>query len=157
MPPGRALTNGEWVYIPIPKNASSSIKEVLGWKENDFHTFTCHTPAFAVIRNPVDRWFSGINQYAVRYDDANYGRILANVKEGGYPVYDEHTMRQTDYLLSTFRYLDLVRFENVNEYMAEKFDVELPRANVREWQPDPDLVPIIKDFYADDVALYESL
>jgi hypothetical protein len=56
------------VYIPIDKCASSLLKEYLGSVQN-FAKNTSNKKLFfgykyfAIIRNPKDRWISGLNQY----------------------------------------------------------------------------------------------
>ena len=52
-------------YVNIPKNASSFIKEELlslGWQFGHYHGHT-GTIKLVVLRDPVDRWCSGIAQF----------------------------------------------------------------------------------------------
>lgn len=81
-------SNGEAVYLPIPKCATTSMRGWCvqgGWEK--ITTGTPDLPAFAFIRHPVDRWFSGVSEYAVH-----------NTVEPGRMVYDQHTRPQIEYL-----------------------------------------------------------
>ena len=157
-PLGWCLTNGEQVYLPIPKNASTSIKQGLkAWESANYANKRCPLPGFVVVRDPISRWFSGVAEYA-RRNEQDYDRLLDFVEAGGWPVFDEHTMRQSDFILSTFD-LERVRMENVSDFMAERFGVQAKVTFSWEtkfpdhWKPRRSLVPMIRDFYADDFRL----
>lgn len=55
------------MYINIPKNASSWTKPNLidwGWEFYNYHTDNLyHKHALIVLRDPIDRWLSGIAEY----------------------------------------------------------------------------------------------
>lgn len=58
------------MYINIPKNASSWVKLVLGnqgWEFYNYHTDQLDKHAMVVLRDPVDRWLSGIAEYMYLY------------------------------------------------------------------------------------------
>lgn len=155
---GACFVNGEAAYVHIPKNASTAIKDTLrpaGWRHTlAYVNAPCPMPAFAVVRDPVDRFFSGVWQYALR-NDRNYELLLDIIADGKYPVLDEHTQRQSDFILSTF-HVEFVRLEDASDYVAARFGLEIPERNVGDWVPRESMVPLIRDFYSDDVALYES-
>jgi hypothetical protein len=119
------------------------------WK----HAYT--QPGFAVIRHPVDRWFSGVKQYVYQTKHTDYETCLQTVLDGGWPVFDQHTIPQRDYLLSTVRFTELVRLDDLTEYML-RYGLELPQRPPSVWEADDRLIPLLTDFYADDIELYES-
>ena len=55
------------VFIPIPKNSSSYIGQLLlknGWEIGNFlNTDLTNKHAIVLIRDPIDRWISGMTQY----------------------------------------------------------------------------------------------
>ena len=59
------------MYINIPKNASSWTKPNLkdwGWEFYNYHTDNLyHKHAIVVLRDPVERWLSGIAEYMTLY------------------------------------------------------------------------------------------
>lgn len=60
-----------FMYINIPKNASSWTKlnlKDLGWEFYNYHTDNLyHKHALIVLRDPVERWLSGIAEYMSQY------------------------------------------------------------------------------------------
>ena len=152
-------TDGESIYIPINKNGSTSHQamfQVAGWGPVDLLTFT-QLPAYVVVRDPVARWFSGVAQVAYQsgFDDFSY--LLDEVREGRSPVFGEFTNPQIDYLPPTVPNRTLVRLEDAAEYVLKRWGLVLPHKNLRgPRRHDPDLVPMLEDFYADDLALYRG-
>jgi hypothetical protein len=58
------------MYINIPKNASSWTKPNLidwGWQFYNFHTDNLEKKAIVVLRDPIERWVSGISEYLTLY------------------------------------------------------------------------------------------
>jgi hypothetical protein len=58
------------MYVNIPKNASSWTKPNLldwGWEFYNYRTDGLNKPALVVLRDPVDRWLSGIAEYFTLY------------------------------------------------------------------------------------------
>lgn len=59
------------MYVNIPKNASSWTKPNLldwSWENYNYHTDNLyHKTAMIVLRDPVDRWLSGIAEYLYLY------------------------------------------------------------------------------------------
>ena len=157
-PLGGCLTNGKQVYVPIPKNASTSVRQALkGWKSANYANRRCDLPGFVVVRDPISRWFSGVAEYAKRAEQ-DYDGLLDSVEAGGWPVFDEHTMRQSDFIPSTFD-VERVRMDDVTTFLRERFGVEAKTTFSWEtkfpdhWKPRESLVPMIRDFYADDFRL----
>lgn len=105
----------KYFYINIPKNASSSIKNELtklGWDFGHIREFPKAQP-IVVLRDPVERWISGIAEYLLMY----HADIIDNLtRHDGYnalPIlgqelglslifdtitFDDHTDRQTVFL-----------------------------------------------------------
>lgn len=157
---GGGQTNGEFIYVPIPKNASSAHNGMLkthGWERIFFHSEITMRPAYVVVRHPVDRWYSGASQYERRGKGQGIEWMIEQVKEGRNPVWDEHTFRQSDFVLSSLHEVVLVKLENATKWCKDNLDLELPHVRGRVYKPwDVDLNPILEEFYADDLKLYEE-
>jgi len=97
------------MYINIPKNASSWTKDYLtnhyGWKE--YANFTNYPVLnnfrkIVILRDPIDRWLSGITTYLMREVLKNYPYM--KITEDVIKVlttkiaFDEHTWTQTSFL-----------------------------------------------------------
>ena len=67
--------------------------------------------------------------------------------------WDNHTRPQVEFL-SGFD-VELVKLEHAAGYISERFDRRLRWERSRQWEPAPDLIPAIRDYYAADVELYE--
>lgn len=157
---GSGSTNGHYIYVPIPKNASSAHNGMLqgreGWDRIFFHSELTTTPAYVVVRDPVDRWYSGAAQYERRgKHPIGIEGMIEEVKNGGYPVYDEHTFRQSDFIISSLQNVILVKLENATKWVKENLGYTLEKTHGRrQKRSDPILDPILEDFYAEDMALY---
>jgi hypothetical protein len=91
-----------YMYVYIPKNASSWTKPNLkdfGWQFYNYHTDNLNKHALVVLRDPVDRWLSGIAEYFALYHptfdtwttdafDLTFDRVC----------FDDHTERQVKFL-----------------------------------------------------------
>ena len=89
-------TNGSVVYLPIPKCGTTSMFSWIkpaGWEKR---TTLPDLPAFAIVRDPVDRWFSGVNEYAVNQRKDYQG--LLDEARAGRMVFDQHTRPQAAFL-----------------------------------------------------------
>lgn len=67
--------DSDLMYINIPKNASSWTKPNLldwGWEFYNYRTDGLNKHAMVVLRDPVDRWLSGIAEYLTLYHP-NFG------------------------------------------------------------------------------------
>ena len=97
--------NTDLIYVNIPKNASSWTKKVLqdiGWEFYNYHTDDLyHKHACVVIRNPIERWVSGIAEYMYLYhrnlksedlSDCFFDLVFNRI------AYDDHTEQQILFL-----------------------------------------------------------
>ena len=159
---GSGQTNGRIIYVPIPKNASSAHNgmfktEGRTWSRTFFHSEVALQPAYVPVRHPVDRWYSGINTYERRGKGKGLEDIVKEVLEGHSPVYDEHTFKQSDFILSSLREVILVRLESATQWCLDNLGLDLPHVRGRQSKPDyPQVNPILEAFYVEDLALYES-
>ena len=93
--------DSDLMYVYIPKNASSWTKPNLldfGWQFYNYHTDYLNKHALVVLRDPVDRWLSGIAEYLALYHptiqvspgmlDLIFDRVC----------FDDHTERQIKFL-----------------------------------------------------------
>ena len=150
---GHGYIKGQVVWIPIPKNASTAHRNLFkanGWSHIQYADHLIEQEAYVVIRHPVQRWFSGVRQ-------ALKGGMVETVLEGGWPVFDQHTMRQTDYLLSTVPNRTYIRLEDAGRYVKDRWNLDLPVENRSTPPIDERVVPILEDFYRADLELYESI
>jgi hypothetical protein len=64
-------SDSDLMYVNIPKNASSWTKPNLldwSWENYNYHTDNLyHKTAIVVLRDPVERWISGIAEYLYLY------------------------------------------------------------------------------------------
>lgn len=109
-------------YIHIPKNASSFVKGCLinnGWQHSD--TFIEADRYLVVLREPLDRWLSGIAQYLV-----NSNQIALDIETIFKTItFDDHTEQQTyflknvDLIKTTFLKCNSDLRKNLNKFMLE--------------------------------------
>lgn len=93
--------DSDLMYVNIPKNASSWTKpnlQDLGWiTYNYHHDHMYHKHALIVLRDPVERWLSGICEYFTLYHrDADVTQInqLTIDLIIDQVTFDDHTERQ---------------------------------------------------------------
>jgi len=130
------------LYIPISKNASTSIKNSLDFKpiyqvpklKNKFDLeipehYLQSYKIFAIIRDPRSRWISGFNQILSEYNfslkDKNSKEILLELKNKKF-IFDGHTLPQLsfiDYCFSPSNFdfeLYLIKLDkNIDEKISE--------------------------------------
>ena len=97
--------DSDLMYINIPKNASSWTKPNLidwGWEPYNYHTDNLyHKHALIVLRDPVERWLSGIAEYMYLY---HRNIDLAHLSRGFFDLvfdkvaFDDHTEQQVLFL-----------------------------------------------------------
>lgn len=90
------------MYVYIPKNASSWTKPNLldyGWEFFNYHTDNLTKPALVVLRDPIDRWLSGIAEYITLYQP-NFRLLFQETEELIFDkiVFDDHTEKQVKFL-----------------------------------------------------------
>lgn len=143
------------MYVPIPKVATNSLRLTFPkWRAED-HKNGIDIPGFALIRDPVARWFSGIKEATFHGDkDREWDLMLGKARSEGTFVWDNHTRPQSEFL-NGFD-VELVKLDNAGPYLFKRFGRKLEWERMRFWQPAPDLIPLIREFYADDVELYEK-
>lgn len=128
------------ILVNIPKNASVSITDLLvnnlDWHHSNFHTMPGLETKKSLIflRDPIDRWLSGICEYFYRnYEQLGYSS-LADVAETISPAmvelifnrvaFDEHTEKQVYFLegldlnQATFFRVDECLVDNALSFMV---------------------------------------
>ena len=108
-------------YIHIPKNASSFIKGILIGSGGFWHhseTLVNSDETLIVLRDPIDRWCSGIAQYLYNSNQVDMPADLVFEKV----IFDDHTDLQTYFLQDVD--LTSATFMVVNDDL---------RANINDW------------------------
>ncbi len=143
------------MYVPIPKVATNSLRATFPeWRAED-HKNGIDIPGFALVRDPVDRWFSGIAEATFHHDpDRDYDTMLQIARDEGKFVWDNHTRPQSEFL--TEFDVELVKLDYAETYIQERFGRQLRWERSRRWEAAEDLIPAIRRFYSADVELYES-
>ncbi len=100
---GECMSRGDCdlMYVYIPKNASSWTKPNLldwGWEFYNYHADSLqHKHAMVVLRDPIDRWLSGIAEYFYlrhrNFDSVNINSALLNLIFDRV-AFDDHTESQ---------------------------------------------------------------
>ena len=141
-------------YVPIPKCGTNSLRATFPeWRAED-HRNGIDIAGFAIVRNPVDRWFSGIAEATFHHDpDRDYDTMLDAARNAGRFEWDNHTRPQSEFLHGFD--VELVKLEHATDYISERFGRRLAWERFRHWVPAHDLVPQILEYYAADVELYE--
>ena len=90
------------MYVYIPKNASSWTKpnlRDLGWEFYNYRTDRLNKHALVALRDPVERWVSGMAEYLYLYhrfsslmDSEIWDLIFDRI------TFDDHTERQINFL-----------------------------------------------------------
>ena len=130
---GQCMINpdGDLMYVNIPKNATSWTKPNLidfNWVESNYHKYQLTVHALVVLRDPVDRWLSGIAEYFTLYHnsitgiehDANLTNIIFDRI-----TFDDHTERQVKFLQGldtdncTFMLCDSEYRNNFSKFVSE--------------------------------------
>jgi hypothetical protein len=103
---GRCFVDSEWklMYVPIEKNVTKVIQSMvvpLGFQENNFLGSTQqHAPALIILRDPVQRWISGVVEYFLQLSTRTY--VKNNITQLNFSpeliskqiVFDIHTCPQ---------------------------------------------------------------
>jgi hypothetical protein len=149
--------DSDLMYVNIPKNASSWTKpnlEQQGWEIYNYHTDNLyHKTAMVVLRDPVERWVSGIAEFLYLYHrdwpDSAFTKPMLDLIFDKI-AFDDHTERQGYFLEG----LDLDRcvFFKFGENYKKNFsnflnDHRMPNNYYRyEKQHVSDLEPVRKNF-----------
>ena len=118
------------MYVHIPKNASSWTKPNLqdhGWQFYNYKTDNLNKHALVVLRDPVERWLSGIGEYLTLYHPSLYVDGISSTQVVDLifdrVTFDDHTERQVYFLDGldtsncTFFWCDETYRERFSEYM----------------------------------------
>lgn len=122
------------MYVNIPKNASSWTKpnlKDLGWEFYNYHYDHLNKHAMVVLRDPIDRWLSGICEYftlyhrnidTTQFTPAFYELVMDQI------TFDDHTEKQVYFLEG----LDPAKctFFYCNEHYRTSFSQFLKNQNV---------------------------
>lgn len=127
--------DSELMYVYIPKNATSWTKPNLqdwGWEFYNYHTDgLMHKTALVVLRNPVERWVSGIAEYLYLYhrdiDTAQFNTAFYDIVFDKV-AFDDHTERQS-YFINGLDRSRCVFFNFDNDYRV-KFSKFLTEHNM---------------------------
>lgn len=107
---------GENFVYPIMRNGSTSLKEVGGRKYTNHEIDQCQN-ILVFIRDPADRFISGINKYSRRIK-ADLGQVYRLVEQGR--LIDRHFSPQWIWLLHLSKYykgmVSLLSFEEIGSY-----------------------------------------
>ena len=130
------------IYINIPKNASSSIRQQLdsiGWQHSNISSIREYDDAIVILRDPVERWISGIAQHIttnlcgadlgsthyLEQDTPLTQRVIFDQL-----VFDDHTERQTWFLepfnlnKAVYFYCDKNLNNNIRHYLNTDLEQE---------------------------------
>jgi hypothetical protein len=119
------------MYVYIPKNASSWTKPNLldhGWEFFNYHTDQLNKPALVVLRDPVERWISGMAEYLTLYQP-NFRLSFQETEELIFDriVFDDHTEKQVKFLQGldtdrcTFMRCDENYRSNFSDFISEHY------------------------------------
>jgi hypothetical protein len=131
-------TTSQWTYVNIPKNASTYLKhyfkEILNFEHADLNQLNNNRKYIIFLRDPIDRWFSGITEYIYRHElvENNDYKYIFEEK-----IFDEHTLPQYDFIPITE--VDNIYFFNVDDihtifsdFFLKTFNKEFIKADF--WQ-----------------------
>lgn len=120
----------DYIYVPIPKNASTYISRHLqrkGWVQQNYfkNPYLDNKKPFVVLRDPFERWLSGFSEYIARLIDRDYNdfEFLRDKNLYDRVVYDEHTQSQSFYIdwldlnKTYFLYMDTSFTENLDFFL----------------------------------------
>ncbi len=142
---GYVANNKKFAYLNIPKNGSSNIKKVFGGQHCHLSTELQEFPEcvlLIVLRDPVERFFSGCYEYLKRsYNgplDAHLYPLLYDAK-----IFDEHTQHQ-HYFLDTIDTTN-ARYFYLDNKFSKRFEksigLRVQQNHNNDWQKIPCGVP----------------
>jgi len=169
-------------YIPIPKNASSFMREILAknlnWvKEYDYKSHP-RSQYYIILRDPFERWLAGVAQYITNHDYLNYtnDKILQFICN--HIQFDQHTELQINFLrglhtndmvffpfnknLSMLLKLHIMKNEGISNYIDvnninisnnDPAKFKLKTALREYLNKNPKYLQPIKDYYSEDYKL----
>ena len=153
--------NHDYVYIDIPKNASSSIKHAFAdtweWKNfiADESILSKSTEIIVILRDPLTRWISGITQYfesnlKIDLDLSNDAlvKIVFNTVQ-----FEIHTTSQTNFLFNMNKYVPKCVFfmcdtnltSNLNDYFRNRIDRNVSIQHLHRPPPNNEFIEFVKN------------
>jgi hypothetical protein len=110
---------GDNFVYPIMRNGSTSLTEVVGREYTNHEINECQN-ILVFLRDPADRFISGINQYC-RLRKADLGQVYRLVEQGR--LIDRHFSPQWIWLLHLSKYykgmISLLSFEEIGSYCTK--------------------------------------
>ena len=166
--------NTLYSYIPIPKNSSTLLRQIfINMGYTNKNTIIDNERVIICLRDPIDRWFSGITEYVHRHyfetgllsklSDANIKKIF---KE---KIYDEHTYPQTYFLPNNLNLDNTIFFDNkrivsdISDFYLNQFGTVLDLTDLVQYRIQDDTVKInimtqLKSYYDTNTEIkYELL
>jgi hypothetical protein len=103
---GECMSHSEsdLMYVHIPKNASSWTKPNLqdwGWQFYNYHLDGLNKTAIVVLRDPVERWLSGIAEYFTLYHNQfKTSSCMTEISNIVFDriTFDDHTEKQVKFI-----------------------------------------------------------
>jgi|688.fasta_scaffold574623_1 hypothetical protein len=148
------------IYVPIPKNASTNIRAAI--KNSDFQSIVFldkmqqlkPQSTVVVLRDPIDRWISGITTYLNLYviKKNNVLNFLKEIKKDKNFLdllfekitFDDHTEKQIYFLQPfdksqcTFFYIDdKIEFRLTQFYLGEGLKISFDKNHMNHRKNDP--------------------
>lgn len=128
--------NIKFGYIPIPKNISTLLKYIFAkkfnWQYNyNYYSIKNDEKKFIVcLRDPIDRWTSGVSEYIYRnhYNcDLNNKELLKFIFER--TIFDEHTEPQVSFLhgLNTEDIIFIKYEKNMNNVIKQLINEQIDK------------------------------
>lgn len=124
-------------YVPISKNASTYLTEVLrknlNWQLSYNYNYHKCRQYLVCLRDPLERWYSGVAEYFFRFHKELISKtpdddLLTLVFERVY--LDEHTMPQVDFL--TGLNTEDITFFEFGDSLSENFKDFLVKNNLTQ-------------------------
>ena len=185
------------MWIPIEKNVTKAIRSMLvpvGFAEYNFHELKKHNvPAVIVLRDPIERWLSGLVEYLLTVYLDTKQSLNNMIRHNITPdivleqiAFDSHTFPQSWFLKGLGLQRDFIWFdekekpqliETVSKYFSQKGITNNWQVNDYQYwidkdivqkqqltqqyndllQNNTDLLQKVKNFYAEDYALINSI
>lgn len=167
--------NNPLVYVPIPKNASTWAKNyfsnTLKWRLQSDDCIKIYNHNFwqicsvlkyhrkiVILRDPIDRWISGIVQYVYTYFPDDFDISDKMIDYFFSKVYlDHHTLPQVNFIHNLK--IKTVDFFMVNDELENNLNHYLMKNIMNEYKGIPELLPKNQTQYkaSVDIALYDRL
>ena len=163
--------NNKACIVLIPKNASTAIANYCAWTPTDYQTINRRT-YIAIFRDPVDRWISGATEYLWRCQ--TFENLDIKTVDLDQIYLDKHTKPQ-------YKFIEMLDSKRTKLYLFEpnvlnkiqndwqcfrntaKIDIvntinnNESKIKVRNFVTENANFNKIKDFYHQDLEIYQSL